>query len=85
MMSTNNSNGTNGNRARDLPACSTVPQPIALPRSPLYLKYFPFSVTILTTRQLLVIFPAIKIEYVPSRVLQLLAYQEYGQTDGHSA
>jgi hypothetical protein len=48
------------------------------------LKYFPFSVTILTTRQLLVIFPAIKIEYVPSRVLQLLAYQEYGRTDGRT-
>jgi hypothetical protein len=30
-----NSNGTIGNRTRDLPACSAVPQPTALPRAPL--------------------------------------------------
>jgi hypothetical protein len=30
-----NSNDTIGNRTRDLPACSAVPQPTALPRAPL--------------------------------------------------
>ena len=29
-----NSNDTIGNRTRDLPACSAVPQPTALPRAP---------------------------------------------------
>ena len=29
-----NSNDTIGNRTRDLPACSVVPQPIAPPRAP---------------------------------------------------
>ena len=29
-----NSNGTVGNRTRDLPTCSAVPQPTALPRAP---------------------------------------------------
>jgi hypothetical protein len=29
-----NSNDTIGNRTRDLPACSTVPQPTAPPRTP---------------------------------------------------
>ena len=31
-----NSNDTIGNRARDLPACSAVPQPTAPPRAPTY-------------------------------------------------
>ena len=31
------SNNTIGNRTRDLPTCSPVPQPTALPRAPLYL------------------------------------------------
>jgi len=31
IMSMKNSNNTNGNRTRDLPACSTVPQPTAPP------------------------------------------------------
>ena len=31
-----NCNDTNGNRARDLPACSAVPQPTAPPRAPLF-------------------------------------------------
>ena len=31
-----NSNDTIGNRTRDLLACSTVPQPIALPHTPVY-------------------------------------------------
>jgi len=31
-MSMKNSNDTIGNRTRDLPTCSTVPQPTALPR-----------------------------------------------------
>jgi len=33
-MSIKNSNDTIGNRARDLPTCSAVPQPTALPRAP---------------------------------------------------
>jgi len=33
-MSTKNSNDTIGNRTRDLPACSTVPQPTAPPCPP---------------------------------------------------
>ena len=33
-MSMKNSNDTIGNRTRDLPACSAVPQPTALPRAP---------------------------------------------------
>jgi hypothetical protein len=32
-MSMKNSNDTIGNRTRDLPACSAVPQPTAPPRS----------------------------------------------------
>ena len=35
-MSMKNSNDTIGNRTRDLPACSAVPQPTAPPRTPLY-------------------------------------------------
>jgi hypothetical protein len=34
IMSMKNSNSTNGNRTRDLPACSTVPQSIATARVP---------------------------------------------------
>ena len=33
-MSKKNSNDTIGNRTRDLPACTAVPQPTALPRAP---------------------------------------------------
>jgi hypothetical protein len=33
-MSMKNSNYTIGNRTRDVPACSAVPQPNALPRAP---------------------------------------------------
>jgi hypothetical protein len=33
-MSVKNSNDTIGNRTRDLPACSAVPQPTAPPRGP---------------------------------------------------
>ena len=33
-MSMKNSNGTIGNRTRDLPACSVVSQPTAPPRAP---------------------------------------------------
>ena len=33
-----NSNDTIGNRTRDLPACSAVPQPTAPPRAPVYGK-----------------------------------------------
>ena len=32
-----NSKDANGNRTRDLPTCSAVPQPTALPRAPLVL------------------------------------------------
>ena len=35
-MSIKNSNDTIGNRTRDLPACSAVPQPTAPPRAPRY-------------------------------------------------
>jgi len=34
-MSMKNSNYTTGNRTRDLPTCSAVPQPIAPPRTPI--------------------------------------------------
>jgi hypothetical protein len=34
IMSMKNSNDTIGNRTRDLPACSAVPQPTAPPRAP---------------------------------------------------
>ena len=34
IKSLKNSNGTIGNRTRDLPACSAVPQPTAPPRAP---------------------------------------------------
>jgi len=34
IVSTKNSSGTLGNRTHDLPACSSVPQPTAPPRSP---------------------------------------------------
>ena len=34
IMSMKNSNDTIGNRTRDLPACSAVPQPTASPRAP---------------------------------------------------
>ena len=34
VMSIKNSNDTTGNRTRDLPACSAVPQPTAPPRAP---------------------------------------------------
>ena len=33
-MSMKNSNDTIGNQTRDLPTCSAVPQPTALPRAP---------------------------------------------------
>jgi len=38
-MSIKNSIDTIRNRTRDLPTCSAVPQPTALPRAPLYVKY----------------------------------------------
>ena len=38
IMAMKNSNDTNGNRTRDLPACSAVPQPTAPPRAPHYLQ-----------------------------------------------
>ena len=34
-----NSNDTVGNRTRDLPTCSAVPQPTALPRAQFFLGY----------------------------------------------
>jgi hypothetical protein len=43
-MSVKNSSDNIGNRARDLPACSAVPQPTAPPRTPLlYVIQFNFS------------------------------------------
>ena len=38
-MSMKNSNDTIGNRTRDLPACSAVPQPTAPPRAPINIIY----------------------------------------------
>ena len=38
-MSVKNSNDTIGNRTRDLPTCSAVPQPTALPRTPKHTRY----------------------------------------------
>jgi len=38
-----NSNDTIGNRTRDLPTCSAVPQPTALSRAP-YLMYTSFGI-----------------------------------------
>jgi hypothetical protein len=38
-MSMKNSNDTIGNRTRDLPTCSAVPPPPALPRAPIIYKY----------------------------------------------
>jgi len=38
-MSMKKSNDTIGNRTRDLPTCSPVPQPTALPRAPQYCRY----------------------------------------------
>jgi len=41
-----NSNGTMGNRTRDLPACSAMPQPTALLRAPqedLYMQFYGIS------------------------------------------
>ena len=40
LMSMKNSNGTIGNRTRDLPAFSAVPQPTAPPRVPTNLKHY---------------------------------------------
>jgi len=39
IMSMKNSNDTIGNRTRDLPTCSAVPQPTALPRELKYVGY----------------------------------------------
>jgi hypothetical protein len=39
-MSMKNSIDTIGNRTRDLPACSAVPQPTAPPRTPVYVSRF---------------------------------------------
>ena len=39
-MSMKNSSDTIGNRTRDLPACSAVPQPTALPRAPIYIYIY---------------------------------------------
>jgi hypothetical protein len=48
-MSTKNSNYTIGNRTREIPGCSAVPQPTAPPRTPV--QMFP-SVTLSPTPQL---------------------------------
>jgi hypothetical protein len=48
IMSMKNFNDTIGNRTRDLPACSTVPQPTVPPRAPfcpvLYFKKMKYIV-----------------------------------------
>ena len=45
-----NSNDTIGNRTRDLPACSAVPQPTAPPRSPVKQFAYPILMTSLKDR-----------------------------------
>ena len=42
-----NSSDTIGNRTRDLPACSAVPQPTAPPRAQSNKLYIPFNIHIL--------------------------------------
>jgi hypothetical protein len=39
IMSMKDSNETIGNRSRDLPVCSVMPQPPAPPRAPFFFKY----------------------------------------------
>jgi len=55
-MSMKNSNDTIGNRTRDLPTCSAVPQPTALPRAPLRIFYLRNSITVLVTVYIALIF-----------------------------
>jgi hypothetical protein len=42
IMSMKNSNDTIGNRTRDFPACTAVPQPTAPPRAPVLLLILPY-------------------------------------------
>ena len=48
-MSMKKSNDTIWNRTRELPTCSAVPQPTALPRAPIDLLFVVESVTNVTT------------------------------------
>jgi hypothetical protein len=48
-MTIKNSNDTIGNRTRDLPTFSAVPQPTALPRPPLYCSTTVLFCTLITT------------------------------------
>jgi hypothetical protein len=50
-MSMKNSSDTIGNRARDLPTFSAVPQPTALPRVPIHLVSFIFIVRQIRNKQ----------------------------------
>jgi len=50
IMSMKNSNDTIGNRTRDLPACSAVPQPTAPPRAPYTLSLLYLIITQLIMR-----------------------------------
>ena len=52
-MSVKKCNETVGNRTRDLPACSAVPQPTAPPRAPSYTSNPPMSCTACTEPQCL--------------------------------
>jgi hypothetical protein len=40
ILSRKNSNDTIGNRTRDLPICSVVPQPTSPPRAPIYIYIY---------------------------------------------
>ena len=48
-MSMENSNDTNGNRTRDLPVCSAVPQPTAPPHVHIYYISFINFICYVTT------------------------------------
>jgi hypothetical protein len=57
-MSMKNSNDTIGNRTRELPTCSAVPQPTALPRAPrklimgfLMIKYLEFILVLPSSKE----------------------------------
>jgi hypothetical protein len=46
-MSMKNSSDTMGNRTRDFPVCSAVPQPTASPRAPNFLNYLRIIIIII--------------------------------------
>ena len=58
IMSMKNSNGTIGNRTRDLPTCSAVPQPTALPRAPFVISGgILFNMLVFGINEMVFVFP----------------------------